>query len=211
MEFLTWPLVVLILGGAGLLIYRKPLTRFIDRWRSLKIAGTGIDTFQSGQESAGAPALASGESATPKPIELDTVFGKALLDEYESAIETDLQKRNVPELNQREDLVRQLTQFMIAYRFERTYRNIYGSQLQILLALNTMTEPIDVNLMKPLFNKTTSENPTTYAHMSFEQWHGFLTRESLIVLSGDKIEISVAGREFLKFLIYQGYSTVKFL
>lgn len=49
MEFLAWPVVVLILGIVSIFVFRQPLTRFLDR--AEKIGKGGIQAVTGGQAS----------------------------------------------------------------------------------------------------------------------------------------------------------------
>ena len=52
--------------------------------------------------------------------------------------------------------------------------------------------------------------PGQYANYSFEQWLVYMESQMLVTRKDDKVYITLDGREFLKYLIHQGYTLYKY-
>jgi hypothetical protein len=111
-EFLAWPAVVLVLGVVAILVFREPITRFLDR--AQKIGKSGIEATASVQ--------AGGVEVKPSPAdELLKAFDNALLLEREKFIRTELERLNINSSPDRERvLIRLLAGLSLAQFFKRT-------------------------------------------------------------------------------------------
>jgi len=118
MAWITWPAVVVILVLFFLVLFRKPIARFIDRTRQVKVPGGKLITGASGQETA--------VEAKPKEAEdLMKVFDNRLVLVREAEIKRHL---IIPPGPQREDfLIRASAVVSLALAFEKVYWRIYGS------------------------------------------------------------------------------------
>ncbi len=56
----------------------------------------------------------------------------------------------------------------------------------------------------PLYEDAKTNYPSWYQDYSFEQWLGFLRSFNLVTQKDSRYFITVAGREFLKYLIAVG-------
>lgn len=199
---LTWPAVGLLLGLVVILVFRKPLSGFLERAR--RIGPTGIDADAAPQD----------VKASVKPSvaeELQKVFDNALLVQRESQLRTELDRINFKDASEREKfLIRLLIVLAISQTFERTYFRIWGSQLGALHYLNTAgLTGADLSLIRKIYDQASTREPTRYEKYSFDQWLGFLQSSQLIVRKDNLISISLEGREFLKYLLQQGYPLYK--
>ena len=88
MEFLVWPAVVLVLVLVFMLVFKQPITRFIDR--AQKVSRQGI-------EAAASPAAQEASTAAkPSPAdELLKSFDNALLVNQENFIRSELEKLKI--------------------------------------------------------------------------------------------------------------------
>jgi len=199
MEALAWPAVVLILGLIAIFVFRSPLTRFLDR--AQKISKTGIET--SGAQDTGVV-------VRPSPADdLLKQFDNALLVQRETFIISELDRLKIGPGGERERvLIRLLAGFSIIQAFEKAYMLIWGSQIAALQSLNS-SGSIDAELLRPWYDQAAAGETELYAAYTFEQWLGFLQRNSLIIWDSGRVQITVEGREFLKYLLHQGYSLYK--
>ncbi len=200
MEFLAWPGVVLVLGVVFMLLFRGPLTRFLDR--AEKIGKGGIQAASGVQT--------SGIEVKPSPAdELLKAFDNALLVEREKFIRAELERLHIVPGSDRERLlIRLLAGLALVQGFERTYTLIWGSQIAALQALNS-AGTVAVQLLQPWYEQAAAREPELYDGYTFDQWLDFLQGNLLIVRSGENVSISLEGREFLKYLLHQGYSLYK--
>lgn len=200
MEFLAWPAVVLILGIVSIFVFRQPLARFLDR--AEKIGKEGIQAATSVQ--------ASGVEVKPSPAdELLKAFDNALLVEREKFILAELERLHIGPGSDRERvLIRLLASLSLVQSFERTYTLIWGSQITALQFLNS-AGAVPAQFLRPWYDQAAARESEVYDGYTFDQWLGFLQASLLILRSGENVSISLEGREFLKYLLHQGYTLYK--
>ena len=120
-------------------------------------------------------------------------------------VRTNLNALNIGVAEDRETaLVRALASVNILVAFERTNGTIWGSQVAMLRYLNGLAQGCGVSDVRPFYDAAKAEYPAWYENYSFEQWLEFLCGSILIVRDHDHIQISVRGREYLKYLITLG-------
>ena len=202
LAMVSWPVAALILGLAAMAVFRQPLSRLLDRTR--KITKTGLEADAQPQDGK----LEIGPSATE---ELQRLFDNALLVQRESQIRTELERVAFKDQTEREKfLIRILAAAAIIQQFERTYSLIWGSQLSALQFLNTRgvagTDSVEVRLW---YSQAAGREAELYEAYSFDQWLGFLQLHQLVARNGDVVAITLEGREFLKYLLHQGYPLYK--
>lgn len=101
-------------------------------------------------------------------------------------------------------LIRVIASGFILVVFEFTWNSIYQSQVNALQALNK--QPLKIEDVRPVFQRAATEHPEVYGSYSFEQWLAYLRTQILIKDHAVGLEITVRGREFLKYLIATGRS-----
>jgi hypothetical protein len=126
---MSWPLVGLILGLVAIFVFRKPLTRLLDRTR--RIGKTGLETD-------GQPKDLQQPVGASASEELRRLFDNALLVQREERIRAELQRLTFNDTTEREGfLIRILAAASIVQSFEQIYATIWGSQLSALQFLNS--------------------------------------------------------------------------
>lgn len=96
----------------------------------------------------------------------------------------------------------------LAQGFERAYTLIWGSQISALQFLNS-AGTVPVQFLRPWFDQAAAREPEVYKGYTFDQWLGFLQASALVLRSGENVGISLEGREFLRYLLQQGYTLYK--
>lgn len=139
------------------------------------------------------------------------IFDNALLLLKENSIRQELTELKIGDPAERERfLIRTVAAVAIAIDFDRAYAWIWGSQIAALQALNTVgANGFAVELLRPWYEQAKAQEPARYQGYSFEQWLGFLGGQSLVKVAGTSVSISLEGREFLQYLIRQGYTLYK--
>ncbi|MBI2152757.1 MAG: hypothetical protein HYU24_03505 [Candidatus Rokubacteria bacterium] len=200
MEFLAWPVVALILGIVAIFVFKQPLTRFLDR--AEKIGKGGIQAATGAQT--------GGMEVKPSPAdELLKAFDNALLVQREKFITAELERLHIGPGSDRERvLIRLLAALSLVQSFERTYTLIWGSQISALQFLNS-AGAVRPDLLRPEYDQAAAREPALYAGYTFDQWLHFLEVNLFILRSADTVTISLEGREFLKYLLHQGYTLYK--
>lgn len=104
------------------------------------------------------------------------------------------------EATKREALfLRLLAQSRLQAGHEFTYNRIFGSQILGLKRLNEVGRA-RVDDAREFFKPYAEQFPQVYASYGFDGWFGFLKGNALIAQTGNTIEITEFGREFLLYL-----------
>lgn len=94
---------------------------------------------------------------------------------------------------------------LVAYLHDMTWAYIYKSQLLMLLELNRRGGLISLNDAKPYYDKAVTDFPKIYSSYSYNHWISFMKQEQLIIQHpNDTLEITVRGKDFLKYLTHWG-------
>ena len=201
-SFLNWPLAVVVLGVVAILAFRPQIARLIDRMQQIKAAGVAIQTASA---QAGSGSVVQ-ESAPQAVEELRKMFDNQLVVQREELITADLNKRQVHGPDREKFLLRIASAFLLVSQFESTYNLIFGSQLALLQQLNTLPLGMPIADARHFFDAACRSYPDFYKTYSFDQWMTFLQGQGLILRpANDRVAITIAGREFLKYLVERGY------
>lgn len=202
LPLLAWPTVVLVLGIVGLLVFRKPIGRLIDRTQ--KVGKSGIEAVASVQTQT------TGTKMEPSPAQnLFSRFDREFLETYENFIRSEVSSiRDIEGANQEQKIVRFAAALYLFLVFEKTYVVIYGSQIGALQVINASPYlgGVTAEFLRPWYDQAAARDSEWYKYYSFDNWLRFLEANSLITRQGDKVAITRQGREFLKFILDQGYT-----
>ncbi|MGH7427952.1 MAG: hypothetical protein ACREJ4_06295 [Candidatus Methylomirabilaceae bacterium] len=201
MEQFAWPAAVVILGLAGMLIFRRALHGFFSRTTSLALWKGKVE------------ARAVPQTPAPKDAahDLMKIFDNALLVANEEVINADLKKRKLDgQVAAIPALVRHLAAMQIVLHFERVYSSVWGSQLAILQHLSALgATGAPIESLRPFYQQAAATYPPMYQTYRFEEYMDFLGDQMLIDIKKDHAFITLVGREFLKWLIDEGRSLYK--
>lgn len=194
---LAWPAVVLIVALVAIFVFRSQLGALIQRTK--RVGRTGLETYET------QPSQPADEK---KAIDdFFRTFDNPLLLEAEQHILNDLKERKLESTSDREKaLVRSLASVNIIFHFERVHSAIWASQLALLRFLNSREGGADVTDLVGFYEMGKKENPVWYENYPFDRWIGFLQSFNLVTKQNSCFFISVAGREFLKYLVAAGKS-----
>ena len=203
LEVFVWPGTVIVIAVIAMLLFRKSFERFLDRVK--KIGKTGIYAAVGAQETA------KSEVGPSAADELARLFDNQLLVQREDLIRTELVRIVGADQTQKEKfLLRIIAAQTLVQQFETTYRIIWGSQLNALEITNTTPDGVPLGFIETLYNQATArDDKELYANYSFEQWLAYMESQLLSIRKDDKIYITLTGREFLKYIIHQGYTLYK--
>ena len=193
LNIFAWPSVAVIC----VLILRRPIVDLLNRIK--KLGTSGIETF---------------DQQPPQQIdekrgidEFIRTYDNKLLVEAEQRILTDLADKKIDAPKDREKaLVRSLATSHIVNHFEWTYSVIWLSQVELLRFLNGRDGGATEDEVLQFYERGMEANPGMYQNHSIERWLTFLTNVTLVNASNDRLHITVAGREFLQYLIATGKS-----
>jgi hypothetical protein len=198
-EFLAWPGVVLVLGIICVLLFKRPIERFLDRAKSIGPAGLQAHD-----------ATVQVRQSTPHISDLLKQFDSPILVNLEANARKNLDDLNLSADDRERLLLRHLAQAWMIQAFERVYRTIWGSQLLILEMLNAKGDAgQSTEWARAFFEEGATKEPEMYKDYPFEDWLNYVVGAQMISREVDRIRITIDGREFLKYVISQGYSVVK--
>lgn len=197
---IAWPTVVLIV----LFVFRDSLKKLLER--ATEVGPGGIKAAPPKQEIGKDLPLVTPASAD----DLLKEFDNKLLVESEKIITDFLSSSHLEGAEREKVLVRNLAGLAITQRFERIWFWIWGSQLKALNALNSIKpNGLPIEGLREFYESGKSTTPEFYTNYSFEQWLAFLKTWTLAREDGGIIRITVAGEEFLKFLVQTALTTNK--
>jgi hypothetical protein len=119
--------------------------------------------------------------------------------EQEQLIKKDVELLRIPSAELPDILIRHLAVTQLVARAETIYRTIFGSQIQLLKAVNHFGPRTRDELMD-FYNRAKSEFPSI-ASYPFENYLNYLISHGLLIQEQDRFAITVAGKEFLKYLV----------
>ena len=132
-------------------------------------------------------------------------FDSPILLEVEQGVLNDLKTRKIESPEDREKaLVRALAASNVAIHFERAANSIWASQLAYLRFLNSSGLNTDIAGAVTFYDQAKYQYPEFYEDYDVDRWLGFLREFKLVGQENSKIFITIAGREFLKYLIALG-------
>ncbi|HBM90308.1 MAG TPA: hypothetical protein DD400_00275 [Rhodospirillaceae bacterium] len=223
-EAFSWPIVVLI----SFLVFRAPIKAYINR---ITFAYHGKTAVHSPLDKQQVPTDMTASinklgKMPERPVEVETntnelekvevqkesgadaylkSFDNPLLKDVEDRISEDLSARNIVDPSDKtEVLVRALASTQLALLTERIYTSIWGSQVRVLRFLNGQENGVDISALRPFYEVAKSDYPDWYKEQSFERWLGFLTSYNLITVEKTRYVITVAGRQFLRYIAEAG-------
>jgi len=94
---------------------------------------------------------------------------------------------------------------VIAYSYDIIWFTIYRSQLLALLELNRRGGILPIATIRAYYDQAVSDFSSEYAGSSFDAWLSFLSTNVLLFKHpSDMIEITIRGKDFLKYLLHHG-------
>ncbi|MCZ6733300.1 MAG: hypothetical protein O7B27_12270 [Gammaproteobacteria bacterium] len=209
----AWPLAIVIVLVAFMLIFLRPLTRWIDRWKEVSRRGikSGSDSRQE------QPQKPTSSEKTVDVHALMQAFDSATLLEQEGLIRQELEKQGLEkDTETAKVLIRHLSIAQIQIAFERFDSTIFGSQINLLQQLNAATTPMPVEDVRTYYDIAAAAYPDAYKKYSFESWLNFLIGHAALVsmsgtglMSGAGYQITRQGRDFLAYLVLAGKTTTR--
>jgi len=194
-EILAWPSVVLVIALVAIFRFRPDLANLIQRIKRLGKAG--LETYEAQPSQPGDEKKAIDEFLC--------TFDNPLLLDGEQIILKDLKERKLEAALDREKaLVRSLASAHIIHQFERVYGLLWARQLELLRFLNAREGGADIADLVVFYEMGKKDFPAVHENYPFDKWLGFLESVNFVAKHDSHVFISVAGREFLKYLVATG-------
>jgi hypothetical protein len=193
-SYLRWPLILFLVGASMYLLdwYRR--------------RGTSLPQVQSSAALLTANNARSDLETLTPGIDIDRFLRLA----YRSqAIERETQKnmRILARQKGPEGAEAFYLEFIgvgfMAALFDSIWYPMFRSQLLALLEINRNAGILPMEKLRSFYDAASQEYPQEYASDSFERWLSYLTNNLLVLRHpSDMVEITVRGKEFLKFLTH---------
>ncbi|WP_421765391.1 hypothetical protein [Ekhidna sp.] len=214
LEILKWPLSVI----AAALIFRKPVVDLINRVNKIGVGKNSIDA--TGRLSQESPSTASTKESKTSEENIKTkaeqleralhMFSDDTIMRFSNAVDdqsglkeckTDSEKVN--------NLINYSKALLAVHHFEQVYHFIYGSQIKILIHLNSASGET-VESLKFFYENAAKNNPELFKNFPYQQYFDFLIKQELVIINDDQtVNITWLGRDFLKYIIDNGRTDLK--
>jgi hypothetical protein len=170
-------------------------------------AMTKLFARKPGQTQGVQKAATNALMASPDIFNATEYFKRAYISQLQQDIENNVRAaatQNQP--NDREGFyVKLIATGLPSFVYEVAWSYIYKSQILLLQELNRRQLPLSE--AKTYYDKAVSDNPTSYTNYSFDQWLAYMKSHVLLIQhSNVMVEITVRGRDFLKYLVHCGRS-----
>jgi hypothetical protein len=125
----------------------------------------------------------------------------AVLKTQEEAIRKDVEKLFPNDLSGRvNSLVTHLAATQLALAFERIDKLIWGSQLELLLHVNSLHNGAAVDELKRFYDNAAAAHQDSLKEYSFENYLGFLVNSRLLFRTNGRVFITPFAKDFLAHL-----------
>lgn len=204
LKIVSWPFVGLIVAVIAIVIFRKPITRLLNRLKRVGVPGVKLEleAAVAGSVQAESEPVKTGlDAETENRLrQVRNVDVPSMVQEQQNLIRADLRKLGVAQQEQVELLVKHLAVTQLLLRAEYTYRLIFGSQIALLKFLNASVNGTRPQLSE-FYEGAKEQFPQLYETYSFEQYLQFLLAQGLVKTEDhQRYSITVAGQEFLRWM-----------
>ncbi|MCJ7552801.1 MAG: hypothetical protein MUO34_02845 [Ignavibacteriaceae bacterium] len=199
---IIWPSVIILIFFK----LRKNIVNAISNLEELVIGkfSAKLRTAENQSDSAkkSPPDILKG----PKPIsELEKllhIFSKSTVTEVETFIKINLKLETEPLNADREkSLLYYSILLFISNKFNWIYPRIYGSQIKILLFLNTVQQA-EIESVRRFYLEAQHKYLDFYKSYTFEEYLSFLKTNLLVVVDENtQVRITDFGKDFISFLV----------
>lgn len=188
-----WAGAVVCIAIPGMIIFRAPVNRLIDRISGVSKNGLALQGHQ--EEMVAEARIESLSEVLREPV-------SASMLEREKTIQ-----KNLPDLGLNTDkdkitaLVRALAIARINLEFDNFAYFIFGSQISLLINLSSGHQNTPIEQAQNIFERAKQDFPAAHQDRTFENWLGYLTSRNLVQASNIDLRITQSGTDFLKHLI----------
>ena len=192
-EAFTWPAVGLILGLVVIFTFRGPIVRKIER---ISRAGKDGVSFERPQDAEPPQSEAlSFDELMKQPISASVLEREKVISGQLSKLplKTDAERIGI--------LQRVVASTNIDLEYTRIAHIIFGSQLNLLVQLAGTRHGLPQSQAEHVYADAKARFPELYNERSFDAWLGYLASSNLLVVQGDRFDITQYGTDFLKFLV----------
>jgi hypothetical protein len=144
-------------------------------------------------------------ATTPTNFDVTRYFQQAYHSPLQAEIETNIRAAAQSQNDREGFYARFIGVGLIAYIYDMIWSAIFRSQVLSLLELNRRNGLLPLADIKTFYDQAATAHPDYYAKYSFEQWLTFMKSQLLIIRHpSDMVEITLRGKDFLKYLLHWG-------
>ena len=203
MEHFAWPLAAVVIAFAVLIGYRKSLSRMLQSIRPHKVLGAEFDPVSQLEiEEAQINArLAPTNSAQDDAETTDPVLVPII-----RSVREDLDNRSNDPAEREKLLIHAVAVWQVNHENARIARYIFGSQLNILLHLNSRPDGETLENIRTFYDTAAQNFPATFRTYSFESYLAFLERSQLLSRQDQRVFITPKAKALFHYMIATGDS-----
>ena len=192
-EHLVWPVAILII----VLVFKKPLASRLNNLKKANIKGE----FEFEPQQSQTPIKLEVASVNI-PIPTDTV---GMQKEFEELIRRDLVAANIQDQTLKENiLISHLAATQLNASYERVNCSIFGSQIDLLRALNSSANSSSSANLKIFYDDACRKYPEFYKNYIFQAYLDYLLRMGLVEQNEAGYKITKFGIGYLVYITGKG-------
>jgi hypothetical protein len=202
-DALKWPMVALLLAGAALWYLLPQVRALIARITRVKFKDAEASADQaavSAQAVIEAPRTVA--ASGPHPFERgDSAYIRQVADQMGA----DVRSMSFSTADERDKwMFREGARLSIALDFERLYRAIWASQMELIGAAN-LPDGVTVQLAQQRYQAAALRAPGVYNTYPFEKWMGFLEAYGFVRHEAGKFFATEKANLFVQYLVAMHY------
>ncbi len=131
-----------------------------------------------------------------------SMFNKSTIDEQNEFITQALNLNSISEVDEKVKILKKYSILLIlAVKFNWLYTRIFGSQIKILIFLNSVKDA-DIKRIKDFYIEAQNKFPETYKTYSFDEYLMFLKSNQLLtVAENNLVSITDYGKDFISYIV----------
>jgi hypothetical protein len=196
-----WPVSVLIFCLIVVIVFRKRIAPIFDK------IGPAIDRLKKAGpiELTSTPPSQQAIDVRAKSEKIFHPLDNPLLKERETAIRRDIETLFPSNVTDRVDsLITHLAATQLVLAFESINKLIWGSQLELLLHVNSSFNGVVVDDLKIFYEKAAAAHSAGLKDYPFDNYLGFLVNSGLLIRTNGRVYITPFAKEFLAHLARTG-------
>ena len=210
LEVLIWPIVAIVV----VLILKRTIINLINRITKIGYGKLGAEATQQQQQIENPDKTLLEQSAHESKNEIVEkalgLFSQQTIERAKSVVNNESNVNEISDIKDKVDVLHKYSQALyLILSFERIYNVIFGSQLYILVLVNTKNTDTKASL-KRYYDDAVKDYPKFYETYSYDDYFAFIENGELITLNENgNYEITFLGRDLLKYLVETGKSINK--
>jgi hypothetical protein len=197
-----WPAAILVFCLVVLILFRKKIGPIFDK------IGPAIDRIRKAgpiELTSSLPSQQPVDVRAESPPKVFRPLDSPLLSDREDAIRREIEKLFPSDMTGRVNtLVTHLAATQLALAFESINKLIWGSQLELLLHVNSLFNGAAVDELRVFYEKAAATHPTGLKEYPFESYLGFLINSGLLRRTNGRVYVTPFAKEFLAHLARTG-------